>query len=144
MSGTWRIGPATALAQLQAAIDLADDGPGPSRVLLFTTDRHAALDGAAGDTPQAEIVLAMPCASIVGGGLVLHVADPGGSLVLTTGMPRWGLWVNAAGDIVAEGSVTDEANGGDFWVAGGTTPLGDTSPLLQAGGLVVLGTTSLT
>ena len=57
-------------------------------------------------------MLAVPCASIVGGGLVLHVADPGGSLVLTTGMPRWGLWVNAAGDIVAEGSVTDEANGG--------------------------------
>ena len=144
MSGTWRVGPATALAQLQAAIDLADAGPGPSRVLLFTTDRHTALDGAAGDTPQAEIVLAVPCASIVGGALVLHVANPDGTLVMTTGLPRWGLWVNGAGAIVAEGSVTDEANGGDFWVAGGATPPGETSPLLQAGGLVLLGTTSLT
>ena len=51
---------------------------------------------------------------------------------------------NGAGAIVAEGSVTDEANGGDFWVAGGATPPGETSPLLQAGGLVLLGTTSLT
>ena len=144
MSGTWRVGPATALAQLQAAIDLADAGPGPSRVLLFTTDRHTALDGAAGDTPQAEIVLAVPCASIVGGALVLHVANPDGTLVMSTGLPRWGLWVNGAGVIVAEGSVTDEANGGDFWVAGGATPPGETSPLLQAGGLVLLGTTSLT
>ena len=96
------------------------------------------------ETPQAEVVLAVPCASIVGGALVLHVANPDGTLVMTTGLPRWGLWVNGAGAIVAEGSVTDEANGGDFWVAGGTTPLGETSPLLQAGGLVVLGTTSLT
>ncbi|WP_422847638.1 hypothetical protein ACOYR4_18670 [Acidovorax sp. M14] len=144
MSGTWRIGPATALAQLQATIELADAGPGPSKIQLYTTARHSALDGAAGDLPQAEVVLAVPCASIVDGALVLHVADPDGTLVMATGMPRWGLWVNGAGQIVAEGSVTDEANGGDFWVAGGVTPIGETSPLLQAGGLVLLGTTSLT
>ena len=144
MSGTWRIGPATALAQLQATIDAADAGPGPSKIQLYTTARHAALDGAAGDVPQAQVVLAVPCASIVGGALVLHVADADGALVLTTGLPRWGLWVNGAGTIVAEGSVTDEANGGDFQVTGGATPPGETSPLLQAGGLVVLGTTSLT
>ena len=65
-------------------------------------------------------------------------------MVMATGLPRWGLWVNGAGAIVAEGSVTDEASGGDFWVAGGATPPGDTSPLLQAGGLVLLGATSLT
>ena len=40
--------------------------------------------------------------------------------------------------------VTDEANGGDFTVAGGVTPPGETSPLLQAGGLVLLGATALT
>ena len=144
MSGTWRIGPVTALAQLQATIDAADAGPGPSKIQLYTTARHTGLDGAAGDTPQAEVVLAVPCASIVGGALVLHVANPDGTLVTATGLPRWALWVNGAGAIVAEGSVTDEANGGDFWVAGGATPPGETSPLLQAGGLVLLGATSLT
>ena len=144
MSGTWRIGPALALAQLQAAITTADAGPGPSKVQLFATSRHATADGAMGDAPQAEVLLAVPCATIVNGALVLQVADAGGTLVQTTGLPRWGLWVNGAGAIVAEGSVTDEANGGDFWVAGGATPPGETSPLLQAGGLVLLGPTSLT
>ena len=144
MSGTWRIGPALALAQLQAAITTADAGPGPSKVQLFTTTRHAAADGAMGDMPQAEVLLAVPCATIVGGALVLQVADAGGTLVQTTGLPRWGQWVNGAGTLVAEGSVTDDANGGDFQVTGGTTPPGETSPLLQAGGLVVLGATSLT
>ena len=56
MSGTWRIGPALALAQLQAAITTADAGPGPSKVQLFTTTRHAAADGAMGDLPQAEVL----------------------------------------------------------------------------------------
>ena len=144
MSGTWRIGPALALAQLQAAITTADAGPGPSKVQLFTTPRHATADGAMGDAPQAEVLLAVPCATIVGGALVLHVADEGGTLVQTTGLPRWGQWVNGAGALVTEGSVTDDANGGDFQVTGGTTPPGETSPLLQAGGLVVLGVTSLT
>lgn len=144
MSGTWRIGPALALAQLQAAITTADAGPGPSKVQLFTTTRHATADGAMGDVPQAEVLLAVPCATIVGGALVLHVADEGGALVQTTGLPRWGQWVNGAGALVTEGSVTDDANGGDFQVTGGTTPPGETSPLLQAGGLVVLGATSLT
>lgn len=144
MSGTWRIGPALSMAQLQATIATADAGPGPSKVQLFTTPRHAALDGAAGDTPQAEVVLAVPCAIIEGSVLVLQVADTGGTLVQATGIPRWGMWINGAGVIVAEGSVTDDANGGDFQVVGGTTPPGETSPLLQAGGLVVLGATSLT
>ena len=125
MSGTWRIGTALALAQLQAAITTADAGPGPSKVQLFATARHATADGAMGDAPQAEVLLAVPCATIVGGALVLHVADEGGALV-------------------TEGRVTDDANGGDFQVTGGTTPPGETSPLLQAGGLVLLGTTSLT
>ena len=144
MSGTWRIGTALALAQLQAAITTADAGPGPSKVQLFTTTRHATADGAMGDAPQAEVVLAVPCATIVGGALVLHVADEGGTLVQATGLPRWGQWVNGAGNLVTEGRVTDDANGGDFQVTGGTTPPGETSPLLQAGGLVVLGATSLT
>ena len=47
MSGTWRIGPVTALAQLQATIEAADAGPGPSKIRLYTTARHIELDGAA-------------------------------------------------------------------------------------------------
>ena len=67
MSGTWRIGPALALAQLQAAIATADAGPGPSKVQLFTTARHATADGAMGDVPIAEVLMAVPCATIVNG-----------------------------------------------------------------------------
>ena len=144
MSGSWRVGPALALAQLQAAITTADAGPGPSKVQLFATSRHATADGAMGDVPIAEVLLAVPCATIVNGALVLQVADAGGSLVQSAVIPRWGLWVNGEGNLVTEGRVTDDANGGDFQVTGGPTPPGETSPLLQAGGLVVLGATSLT
>ena len=144
MSAVWEVGPQAAAAQLAATIARADQGAGFACVRIYSTPQPASIAVPRTDTPQAEVVLAVPCASIVGGALVLHVADPDGTLVTATGLPRWGLWVNGAGAIVAEGSVTDEANGGDFWVAGGATPPGETSPLLQAGGLVLLGTTSLT
>ena len=139
---TWRVGPETSLAQLAATIVLADTGVGNARVRLYTTDRPAALGGAT-DTPQAEIVLAKPCATIVEGFLVLHPLDGDGAMVLSPGLPRWGELVSAAGVIVTDGSVTDLDHDGDFRVAGGETPDGETSPLLYAGGLVLLGETSL-
>lgn len=139
---TWRIGPETSLAQLAATIVLADTGVGNARVRLYTTDRPDDLGGAT-DTPQSEIVLAKPCATLVGGVMVLHPLNGDGAMVLLTGLPRWGELVSAAGVIVTDGSVTDLDGDGDFRVAGGETPEGETSPLLYAGGLVLLGETSL-
>ncbi|WOI47688.1 hypothetical protein [Acidovorax sp. BLS4] len=144
MSSTWRIGPEVALAQLEATIARADAGSGRCRVRLHTTDRPSSISGAVGGTPQAEIVLAKPCASIVGGALVWHAEDAGGALVMVAGIPRWAVWIGASGIVVAEGSVTDADHGGDFRVLGGTTPDGEQSPLLLAGGLVVLAASALT
>ena len=144
MSAVWEVGPEAAAAQLAATIARADQGAGFACVRIYTTPQPASIAVPRTDTPQAEVVLLKPCAAIVDGALVMYPRDVEGTLVMSTGLPRWGLWVNGAGAIVAEGSVTDESNGGDFQVAGGATPPGETSPLLQAGGLVLLGATSLT
>lgn len=139
----WEIGPELALAQLLAAITRADQGAGNSRVRVYTTDRPATLADAHSDIPQAEIVLAKPCASIVAGVLVMHPLDDA-SMVMHTGLPRWGDWVAASGAVLARADVTDMAHGGGWRLAGGETPDGETSPLLRAGGLVQLGATALT
>jgi hypothetical protein len=140
---TWRVAPGTSAAQLAATIVFADTGPANARVRLYSTTRPTA-PGDHSDTPMATVVLAKPCATVVDGVLTLHPLDTDGTLVMSTGLPRWGELVNGAGALVVDGSVTDEASGGDFTVAGGITPPGETSPLLQAGGLVLLGATALT
>lgn len=135
---TFEIGPELAAAQLAASIAFADNAPGPSSILLFTTPKPAA-GAAPGGSPQAVIALAKPCATLAGGVFTLHVADPAGALVLSSGIPRWGRWQRSDGVLVGDGSVTDMLGDGDFRVVGGTTPAGDDSPQLQAGGAVLLG-----
>lgn len=140
---TFSIGADHALAQLAATIAFADQGPASSKICVYTTAQPAT--GAdPGGAAQAEIVLAKPCGTISGGALALHVADPAGSLVAATGLPRWARWVNGAGALVADGTVTDAAGGGDFTVSGAATPPGETSPQLYAGALVQLGSVTLT
>lgn len=139
---TFYIGPDLTAAQLVATIARADMGASPSRIQLFDNTRPAGGDPA-GVTPQAEITLAKPCGAIVGGVLVLHPADAGGSMVLRTGVPAWGRWLSGDNKVMADGSVTDPDNGGDFQVTGGLTAPGGTSPTLYAGGLVLLGATTL-
>lgn len=129
-------------AQLAASIARADAGPAASRIQIFDNTQP---DGgaAAGVTPQAEIVLAKPCGAIVGGVLVLYPADPGGAMVLRTGIPRWGRWLSGDSKVMADGKTTDLDHDGDFKLAGGATAPGETSPTLYAGGLVLLGATSI-
>ncbi len=143
MSGVWEIGAALSQAQLQATITAADAGSGNSRIRIYNTARPVTIGTAHADAPQAEIVLAKPCASIVDGLLVIHPADEAGAMVLQQGLPRWGDWISAAGVVLARGDVTDMAHDGCWRVMGGQTPTGETSPLLYAGGLVVLGSTTL-
>ena len=143
MSAEWEVGGALALAQLQATIARADLGGGNARVRTYTTARPPTIDTPHTDTPQAVIVLAKPCASIVGGLLVMHPLEDA-TMVMSTGLPRWGEWVAADGAVLARAYVTDMDHGGGFRLLGAETPAGETSPLLLAGGLVQLGVTALT
>lgn len=140
---SWRIAPGASAAQLAATVLFADTGPANARVRLYSTTRPS-VPGEHTDTAMAEVVLAKPCATVTDGVLTLHPLDAGGAMVLSAGIPRWGEWVNGAGALIVDGTVTDDAHAGDFKVAGGATPDGDNSPLLFSGGLVLLGDTSLT
>lgn len=139
----WEIGPELALAQLLATIARADQGSGNSRVRVYLTARPASIADAHADAVQVEIVLAKPCASIVDGVLVMHPLEDA-SMVMQTGLPRWGDWIAANGAILARADATDMDHAGGWRLAGAETPEGETSPLLRAGGLVQLGATALT
>ena len=131
------IGPEHALAQLAASLAFADAGANPSRIHLYA-DAAVATGAAPAASPLAEIVLAKPCGTIADGALTLHPADSAGALVLVTGIPRAARWVSGDDMLVSAGTVTDTSHSGDFRI-GGTTPAGDDSPTLYAGGLVLLG-----
>jgi hypothetical protein len=143
MSAVWEVGPEAAAAQLAATIARADQGAGFSRVRIYSTPQPATVTTPRTDLPQAEVVLLKPCAAIVGGALVFQPHDVTGTLVLSTGLPRWADWVAADGSIIATSNCTDAANGGGWQLQGGDTPPGEISPMLYAGGLVQLGATAL-
>lgn len=136
---TFELSTELVLAQLQATIDFADDAAGNSVIKIYTEALPEA-----GDTPLATIVLDKPCGVIAGSSFSLIPDDPLGTLVTTSGIPHGARWEQSDGTLVARGSVTDVANGGDFTVNGGETPVGETSPQLYAGGLVLLGDVTLT
>lgn len=132
------VGPEHALAQITASLAFADAGTLPSSILLYA--EAAVATGAAPTTNAlAEITLAKPCGTITGGVLTLHVANPEGALVLQQGIPRAARWMSGDAKLVGAGTVTDTLNAGDFRIAGGTTATGDDSPMLYAGGNVLLG-----
>lgn len=135
---TGQIGPEHAAAQLAASIAFADGASGPSRIRFYTTDQPPTGDDPGG-APQFEVVLDKPCATLAGGVMTLHPASTGGSMVLASGIPKWGRWDRSDGLLVVDGSASDGDHDGFFPILGGTTLPGDTSPTLQAGGLVLLG-----
>lgn len=139
---TFAIGTAHALAQLAASIAFADDAPGASAIDLFSTAQPATGAAPGGDA-LTTVLLAKPCATLAAGVLTLHPADPAGTLVLNSGIPLWARWRRSDMTLIADGTVTDADNGGDFTVSGGVTPPGETSPQLVAGGLVLLGAVTL-
>ena len=137
------IGQDHALAQLAATLAFADAAASASVILLFS-DGSAATGSTPAGAPLATIELANPCGTIAAGVLSLSPADPGGALVMQTGVPRAAHWLRGDGTLVAAGTVTDSDNGGDFVVAGAATAPGETSPTLYAGGKVLLGAVALT
>lgn len=144
VSPDWEISTESALAYLQAAIVRADLGAVASRLRLYTTMRPATILDAHTDTPQAVIALQKPCGIITSGTLVLLPADAAGAMVQHNGIPRWGDWVAGDGAVLAHCDVTDMDHDGGLRVVGGGTPVGETSPLLYAGGLVQLGLVAFT
>lgn len=144
MSDIWETSAALATAQLAASIVRADAGANPSAVYLYTTARPATIATVHSDTPQASIALAKPCGALVADELVWHMADPAGAMVQTTGLPRWAEWVAGDGVVLARCDVTDLDHDGGLKVLGGTTPEGETSPMLYAGGMVQIGQVALT
>ncbi len=143
MSAEWETSPEFALAQLQGALVRADAGPNAASLALYMTERPASIAHAHSDTPQAEIILAKPCGAIIDGMLVLHVADSTGVMVTATGIPRWAEWKAGDGRVLTRCSVTDMDNGGGIRLRGSSTPPGETSPMLYAGGKVQLGLVAL-
>lgn len=115
-------------ARLQATLDFADTGALNSRIQFYD----------AADVLLVTMTLAKPCGAIVSNKLVLQQADPAGDFITTQGEAVTGVWVNGAGAVVGEGTVTDEAGDGDFKVSG------TTGTLLYAGARAILGTTELT
>ena len=115
-------------ARLAATVTFADTGTTNSRIHLYD----------AGDVLLVTMTLAKPCGAIVADKLVLEQLYLVGDLIETTGTAVSGVWVNGDDDVVAEGTVSDDAGSGDFKVGGtsGTT--------LYAGGRAILGTTELT
>jgi hypothetical protein len=133
----WRLGGALLLAQLQATLARLDIGTeGNACVRLYTTTRPE--DMGTSPAPWLEIPLARPAGTIADGLLVLQPQSVAGTMVLTSGVPRWAELVAADGAVLAEGGVTAEGVGGCFEVAGGTVPEGEVAPHFYAGGLVTL------
>ncbi len=133
----WRLGAALLLAQLQATLARLDIGTtGNACVRLYTTTRPQ--DMGTSPAPWLEIPLARPAGTIADGLLVLQPQSVAGTMVLTSGVPKWAELVAADGAVLAEGGVTAEGVGGCFEVAGGTVPDGEVAPVFYAGGLVTL------
>lgn len=107
----------------QASIDLADTGPNPSSIKLYS---------AAGGTLLAVQRLAKPCGVITQAGRIqlLPAADSG--LVLVTGQPTWGEWCTGAGVPIWGAEVTGESGDGPIKLAGTGTMM------VYAGGVVTL------
>lgn len=137
------ISPTLAAVQIAATLERINTGSGAASLQIYTDTRPASVTIAPGQDAQVVIALASPAGTITDGVLSLAASAPGGVMVLADGVPRWGRLFAADGVAMADGNVTDAAHGGDIQLLGGSTPSGDTSPMLYAGGLVVLGTTAL-
>ena len=133
----WRLGAALLLAQLQATLARLDIGTtGNACVRIYITARPDEMGSS--PVPWLEIPLARFAGVIADGLLVLQKQSVAGTMVLTSGVPKWAELVAADGVVLAEGGVTAEGVGGCFEVAGGTVPDGEVAPVFYAGGLVTL------
>lgn len=139
------ISDALALVQMEASLARINTGTGQAALHIYTNNRPNTTNSPPGQEPQAVIELASPAGTMTEDGrMSLIPANPSGAMVLFDGIPRWGRLVAADGAVMADGDVTGPMYAGDIKIVGGKIPAGDTSPMLYAGGLVVLSATALT
>ena len=124
-------------AILQALIAYAASGTGPSRLQIYGTTRPATVGDAPGGAPLVTMTLTDPSGTIASGAIALTQASVIGDLIMTNGAAMWGRWETSAGDVVADGDVTDMAGAGPFKLDGAD------GVNLNAGGRAILGSTAL-
>lgn len=115
-------------ARNQASIDMADDGPGPSSIKLYTAE---------GGTLLGTRTLAKPCGAITAEGRIALLGAGVQDLVVASGSATWATWCDGAGAPIAAGAVTDEAGAGPFRLEGAT------GTAVYEGGVVALNSTAL-
>ncbi|MCE1193308.1 MAG: hypothetical protein LWW96_14270 [Acidovorax sp.] len=115
-------------ARNQASIDLADVGPGPSVIKLYT---------AAGGTLLGQRTLAKPCGTITADGRIQLLPSATNDLVQVTGTPAWGEWCNGAGVPIWGAEVTNEAGAGPIRLQGTETMI------IYEGGVLLLSSPAL-
>jgi len=128
---------ALATAHLTATLAMMDSGStgstGGAKLKLYSSLAQPA----PGDAAMCTIHLARPSAVVSGASLILSAPEPG--LVMTAGMPRWGVLEGADGTALHTGDVSDAEHDGFYKVSGAQTPPGETTPMFQAGATVTLG-----
>lgn len=115
-------------ARNAASIAIADAGPGPSSVKLYTAD---------GGTLLGVRTLAKPCGAITAEGRIALQGAAVQDLVVASGAVAWATWCDGSGAPVAAGAVTDEAGPGPFRLKGAT------GTNVYEGGVVALDSTAL-
>ena len=133
--------PALVEAQLAATIARADAGAGHAELRVYSTAMPTQA-GAHGDAPMCVIALDKPCAELVDGALVFLPTQA--AMVTAAGLPRWAEWVAGDGAQLHVGDVTDRDHDGFYRVEGAATPVGESSPMFYAGGLMTVSTSALT
>lgn len=112
----------------QASITLADTGPDPSSIKLYTTE---------GGTLLGTRTLAKPCGTINGAGRIVLQLSAAQEMVAADGIATWAEWCNGDGDPIAAGAVTDETGAGP-WILEGAA-----GTQVYAGGVIGLSATAL-
>lgn len=112
----------------QASIDMADAGPGPSSIKLYTAE---------GGTLLGTRTLAKPCGAITAEGRIALLGAGVQDLVVASGSATWATWCDGSGALIAAGGVTDEAGEGPFRLKGAT------GTAVYEGGVVALDSTAL-
>ena len=115
-------------ARNAASIPLADAGPAPASIKLYTAE---------GGTLLGTRTLAKPCGTINVEGRIALQGAAGVDLVAASGEVTWATWCDGSGTAIAAGAVTDEAGAGPFKIKG---TLGT---LVYEGGVVALSAAAL-
>lgn len=115
-------------ARNQASINMADTGPAPSCIKLYTAE---------GGTLLGTRTLAKPCGVITAEGRIALQGATVQDLVVASGAVAWAAWCDGSGAAIAAGAVTDEAGAGPFKL------LGATGTAVYEGGVVALDSTAL-